>query len=160
MTLPSSNIFVTTVGMGPIDIGMTVPEAVEAAGFDLAGELDTDVSETCYHVVPPADQSRYEGVAFMVENDEIVRIEVGGESGVTTRSGAGVGITENDLQAMFPGQIEEAPDAVVDGRAVQFVPRDERDARYRVILVLDEQGTVTDYRAGILPAVGYGEGCL
>ncbi len=158
VTLPASDIFITTGGMGPIRIGMTVEEAAEAAGFELAGELEPDISETCYYVMPPEDQAGYLGVAFMVENDKIVRVEVG-RSAVTTRSGARVGMSETELRAMFPGQIENAPDAVVDGRALQFVPTDERDANYRVIFVFDGE-TVTQLRAGVLPAVGYGEGCL
>jgi len=159
VTLPASEIFVTTGGMGPIRIGMTVEQAAKAAGFELTGELEPDISESCYHVLPPEDQAGFLGVGFMVENDKIVRVEVG-RSAVTTRSGARVGMTETELRAMFPGQIENAPDAVVDGRALQFVPTDEADANYRVIFVLDQQETITQLRAGVLPAVGYGEGCL
>ena len=159
VTLARSSIFVTTIGMGPIDIGMTVEEAEAAAGFTLDGEPDPQVSEDCYYVTPPADQAAYEGVAFMVVDDAIARVDVGGMSEVTTRSGAGIGISQAALEAMFPGQIEAAPDAVVDGTAVQFVPRDEKDNQYRVIFVLTD-GLVSQLRAGILPAVGYGEGCL
>ena len=138
---------------------MTVTEAAEAAGFELVGDLDPDVSETCYHVVPPEDEPGYNGIAFMVENDTIVRIEVGTESSVTTKSGAQTGTTEDELQSMFPDQIEDATNTVLDGRAVQFVPRNEKDSDYRVIFILDEEGIVTHYRVGVLPAVSYREGC-
>jgi hypothetical protein len=110
-------------------------------------------------VRPPDDESAYAGVSFMVENDRIVRIEVSDGSPVTTRSGAGIGISQSSLEAMFPGQIEAAPDFVVDGTAVQFVPADDADAQYRVVFVL-EDGVVSQFRAGVLPAVGYGEGCV
>ncbi len=43
---------------------------------------------------------------------------------------------------------------------LQYVPVDEEDLDYRVVFVLDESGTVTEYRAGILPAVGFLEGCV
>ncbi len=149
----------TTVGMGPIRVGMTVEQAEEAAGFALEGEPDPDVSTTCYLVAPPADQPDYAGVAFMVENDRIVRVEVRDSSAVTTRSGAGIGVTETTLREMFPGRIEAAPDFVIDGDALQFVPADEADADYRVVFVFADD-VVSEYRAGVLPAVGYAEGCL
>lgn len=159
ITLVRSDVFVTTVGMGPIRVGMTVEEAEEAAGFALEGEPNPDVSATCYLVTPPADQPDYAGVAFMVEDGRIVRVEVRGSSSVTTRSGAGIGVTETALREMFPGRIEPAPDFVVDGVALQFVPASEVDANYRVVFVLADD-VVSELRAGLLPAVGYSEGCL
>lgn len=148
-----------TGGMGPIRVGMGVEEASAAAGFALEGELDPDVSETCYHVTPPADQSDYAGVSFMVLDGEIVRVEVAGDSTVTTRSGAGIGVSEDDLRAMFPGQIETAEGLAGGGGALQFVPEDEEDLEYRVIFIL-ENGVISQYWAGILPGVAFTEGCL
>lgn len=159
VTLPRSSIVVTTVGIGPIKIGMTVEEAESAAGFELSGELDPLVSETCYFVTPPEDEAAYVDVSLLVENDLIAHIAIGGSSEVTTRSGAGIGLSEDDLRALFPGQIEEAEGPAGGGRAVQFVPSDPADANYRVVFVLDAN-VVTQYRAGVLPAVAYIEGCL
>jgi hypothetical protein len=150
---------VTTGGLGPIRIGMSVEEAEAAAGFALDGELDPDVSENCYHVNPPDGQEGFEGVSFMVVDDVIVRVEVRDASTVTTRSGAGIGVNEPALQVMFPGRLEEADVTAGGGGGLQYVPVDEEDLDYRVVFVLDDSGTVTEYRAGILPAVGFLEGC-
>jgi hypothetical protein len=136
---------------------MTIDEARAAAEYELQGELDPDVSEDCYHVVP--DDPDLEGVSFMVIDEKIARVEIAPPSVITTRSGAGIGTSEAQLQAMFPGQMEQADEAAFDGVALAFVPRDEIDARYRVIfLMLD--GIVSDYRAGLLDAVYLTEGCL
>jgi hypothetical protein len=138
---------------------MGVEEASAAAGFPLEGEPNPDVSDTCYHVAAPADQPAYAGVSFMVLDDEIVRIEVGPDSTATTRSGAGVGISEDQLRAMFPGQIELTEGLAGGGTAFEFVPEDEADLDYRVIFIF-EDGVVSQYRAGILPGVAFTEGCL
>lgn len=159
VTLPRSEPFVTTVGIGSIKIGMTVEAAEEAAGFSLDGEVDPDVSPTCYIVSPPPDEAGYEGVNFMVEDGEIVRVDVGGASAATTRSGAGLGITEAELRAMYPGQLEPIEVLAGGGSGLQFVPVDQRDANYRVVFVF-EAGVVTAFRSGILPAVAYTEGCV
>ena len=138
---------------------MGVEEAAAAAGFELSGEVDPQVSETCYHVTPPADEEAYAGVSFMVVDDVISRVEIGGDSVVTTRSGAGIGISEASLQSMFPGQLESTETTAGGGTGLQFVPHDEEDAEYRVVFLIEDD-VVTGYRAGILPAVGYVESCL
>ena len=159
VTLAPSAISVTTGGMGQIRVGMTVAEAEEAVGFTLEGELDPQISEACYHVTAPDDQPDFADVSFMVLDDTIVRVEVHGDSTATTRSGAGIGITEADLNAMFPGQIQPSEGLAGGGTAFQFVPRDDADAEYRVIFIF-EGGSVSEYWAGILPAVAFSEGCL
>lgn len=139
---------------------MGVEEASEAAGFALKGAPNPDVSDTCYHVSAPADQPDYIGVSFMVLDDEIVRVEVGGDATATTRSGAGVGVSEDQLRAMFPGQIQPAEGlAGGGGSALQFVPQDEADLEYRVIFIF-EDGVISQYWAGVLPGVAFTEGCL
>lgn len=144
-------------GLGPIRVGMSVVEAETAAGILLDGEPDPAISEDCYHVVP---RDVLDGVAVMVVDDEIARVEVGPPSLVTTLSGARLGSTLEDLQALWPERLQDADEAIVDGRAVAFVPTDAEDQEYRVVFELDDDDTVTRMRAGILPAVNFGEGCL
>lgn len=161
VTLAPSDPFVTTGGLGPIRVGMSVEEAEAAAGFALEGEPDPEISESCYHVTPPGGQEGYEGVSFMVVDDVISRVEVRDASTVTTRSGAGIGVNTAALEAMFPGRLEEAEVSAGGGvPGLQYVPVDEEDVQYRVVFLLDESGTVTEYRAGILPAVAFFEGCV
>ena len=124
VTLAASTLFVTTGGLGPVRIGMTVEEAVAAAGFELIGEPDPDVSPSCYLVTPPEGEAGYEGVTFMVVDDVIARVEVRDPSDVTTRSGAGIGVTREQLLAMFPDQLEPAEVSAGGAEGLQFVPRD------------------------------------
>ena len=142
--------------IGPIVIGMTLEEARAAAGMRLSGELDPEVSDTCFYVVP---ESTVKGVLFMVFEDVIARVEITAPSPITTRSGAGVGSTREELAQMYSGNLEDTDEAVFDGEAVGFVPNDESDANYRIFFELDENDVVVRYRMGIKPAVDFIEGC-
>lgn len=158
-TLPGvEGLSVSTVGLGGLRVGLTVEEAEEATGLDLVGELDPDISEDCYFVTVDGDD-RYEGVLVMIYKDQIGRVEIVPPSQITTRSGAGIGMPADDVRALFPGRIEQANEYTIDGEAIAYVPADEIDAEYRVVFVID-QGVVGSYRAGILPPVGFGEGCV
>lgn len=157
-TLPPSKPFVTTVGLAGVIVGMTVEEAEETSGFKLVGELDPDVSEVCYFVTP-TEASGLTGVSYMVYQDAIARVDISPPSQTTTRSGVGIGVDSDLLFELFPGQIEEAPQFTIDGLALMYVPKDEVDADYRIIFDIEE-GRVAAYRSGILPPIGFGEGCL
>ena len=148
---------VTLRALGPVILGMTVEEAAIASGLTMTGELDPEVSDNCYYVTPGPTMK---GVSFMVFDDLIVRIEIDEPSPVTTRSGAGIGSTTDDLITFYPDNIGQANEAVFDGEAMGFVPNDESDATYRIFFELDEDGVVFRYRVGIRPAVDFIEGCL
>lgn len=144
----SSNI--STVGMGPVLVGMTVAEAEAAAGMRLLGEPNSD----CYYVEP---ESGIPGVGFMVLDGRIGRVDVYASGTVATVSGARIGMTEGEIVALFPGQIEESFE-YFDGKALIFVPVDEVDREYRVVFEI-QSGVVFGMRGGILPAVQLNEGC-
>lgn len=147
---------VTLRALGPVVIGMTVEEAITAAGIPLDGQLEPEISDTCYYVTPDAS---LKGISFMVFEDVIARIEIDEPATVTTRSGAGIGTTADELAEMYPDNLQEANEAVFDGQAVGFVPNDDSDAEYRIFFELDEEGVVVRYRVGIKPAVDFIEGC-
>ena len=77
------------------------------------------------------------------------------EPGVTTRSGAGVGSSIPELQALFGDRLRVTEDE--DGSTTAtFVPTDPEDANYRIIFESSD-GTVSAYRSGRLPVVR--DGC-
>ena len=147
---------VTLRALGPVVIGMSVEEAATASGLELSGEFDPEISDTCYYVSPDATMK---GVSFMVFEDIIARIEIEEPSTVTTRSGAGIGTTKDELLEMYPDNLQDANEAVFDGVAVGFVPNDDSDADYRIFFELDEDDVVTRFRVGVKPAVDFIEGC-
>jgi len=145
----------STVGLGPVRVGMTVAEAEAAAGMKLPGEPDPAISPDCYFVEP---ESGIPGVGFMVNEGRIGRVDVYASGTVTTQSGARIGMTEQEIIALFPDRIEESFEYRVDGKALVFVPVDEVDRDFRVVFEVDG-GFVTGMRGGILPAVQLNEGC-
>ncbi len=148
---------VTLRSLGPVVLGMTVDEAATASGLTMTGALNPEISDNCYYVTAGPTMK---GVSFMVFDDLIVRIEIDEPSVVTTRSGAGIGSTKDELLSFYPDNIEETNEAVIEGEAMGFVPNDESDATYRIFFELDDDGVVVRYRVGIKPAVDFIEGCL
>jgi hypothetical protein len=145
---------VTTAGLGPVRVGMNPQEANVAAGYDLA-VANVFEGDSCYYldaapVLP--------GVAFMVNDGTIARVDVTAGS-VSTRSGARIGMSAQEIKDLFPGQIEELPHQFTDGTYLIFVPRDEADKQFRVVWETDFNGTVLNYRSGRLPEVLWTEGC-
>ncbi|MBW4516513.1 MAG: hypothetical protein KME11_14985 [Timaviella obliquedivisa GSE-PSE-MK23-08B] len=143
-------------GIHPIQIGMTVIEATKAVG--LPARTDGDVaSQSCFYY---KFQGGVPGLAMMVVGDRIIGIEIEQGSKITTRSGAGIGSTEEQIKALYPKQIEVTPHPFVKGgNYLTFVPKSTADSKYRIIFETDSRGKVTEFRAGQIPEVGSMEGC-
>ena len=141
---------VTTAGIHPVRIGMTVDEASEAAGLALIPL--TEATPRCYFVEPEGGPV---GVALMVYDGKIVRVDV--NSGrVTTKSGIGIGSTEEEILELFGNQIEITEHFFTTGHYLTFVPVD--DTGFRVVFETDGS-VVVNFRSGQLPQVLWIEGC-
>jgi predicted Ser/Thr protein kinase len=142
----------TTSSLGPIEMGMTLPEAERVAGtsFTILG----NDGEGCYYLEPLVNVP---GVSFMVNGEQIVRSDVS-KPGVKTLSGLQVGDSERDVLATYGDQIKvEQHEYDPGGHYLIFVPEDRSD-RSRMVFETDG-ATVTGIRAGLLPAALYIEGC-
>lgn len=143
-------------GAGRVTFGMTVAEASRAAGDHLKQE-DTghDDPWECGYVTP----DHTEGLSFMTAHGRVVRADVINPS-IRTRSGIGVGSSEAVVRRAYGSQIRTEPHPYGDkgDHYLIFVPRDRADRDYRVIFET-WGGTVSTFRSGMLPAVGYIEGC-
>lgn len=143
-------------GIQPIRIGMTVIEATKAVGLPARTDGDA-ASQGCFYY---KFQGGVPDLSMMVVGDRIVRIDIGRGSKITTRSGAGIGSTEAQIKALYPGQIEVTPHPYVEGGSyLTFVPRSAADSKYRIIFETDATGKVTGFRAGQIPQVKAIEGC-
>ncbi len=135
---------------------MTPEEAMVAAGYALEEEVGLFEGDPCYYL--PADP-HVPGVSFMVNNGTVARVDVL-LGPVTTRSGAGIGMTEAQILSLFPDQIEQRSHFYIEGGTyLEFVPVDQADANFRVVFETDPSGVVLTYRAGRLPEVRWVEGC-
>ncbi len=138
---------VSTVGLDAVVFGMTPASAEAATNSCLIA--DREVNRDCYYVRPAGGP---DGVAFLVTAGTIERVDVFSGT-ITTRSGVGVGSTEQQVRELFGAQIEDrAHPAVAGGLELLFVPQDEADKQFRVIFEI-EAGSVIGYRSGRLPQV-------
>lgn len=146
-------------GVGPVKVGMTLPEASEAAGVEIVGQADSSpggLDSGCYFAAPATGPP---GLSFMVIDDLIARVDVS-SPGVNTLSGVGVGSTSDEVVATYGAEriaVEphpfRAPDA---GQYLRYVPSAESE----LSLIFETDGaTVTSYRAGDAEAVAFTEGC-
>ncbi|WP_088429578.1 hypothetical protein [Halomicronema hongdechloris] len=146
---------VTTTGLGPIQIGMTLDQ-VKQQGIELV-PMDGIETKDCQYYTP---KQQVQGVGVMVVNDRIIRIDVWPGSPLETLSGAKIGSTEADLKALYQDQLQIDPHPLTQGHYVSFVPTDEAESIFRLVFETDAAGTVVQYRAGQFPAVTWAEGCL
>ena len=151
----TSDDVVTLRALGPVTLGMTVEEAAVAAGLTLSQDFGRASTDNCYYVTAG---SGLPGVAFMVVDGAVVRVEINAPSVIATRSGVRIGTPEASVREVYANNIQQANDAVSEGQALAFVPNDEADADYRIYFAIDG-GQVSSYRLGIRPAVDNLLGC-
>lgn len=141
---------VSTVGLGEVDFGMTIRQAEAAAGTRM---IPCGPIGECYRVTPAEAP---EGISFLVTESTIERVDI--VSGpITTRSGVGIGTSQDRIIELFGDQIETAinEDSSVD---LIFVPADETDAEFRVVFTIRD-GVVENYRSGRVPQVTDADPC-
>lgn len=140
---------VSESGIGPLRAGMTVAEANKALG----GGFSSPSSDGCTYArlakAPP-------GVAVMLENNKIARVEV--RSGTTaTAEGARIGDPESRINSLYSGRVTTTPHKyTTGGHYLTITPVD--GSQNRIVFETDGK-VVTEYRAGALPAVAYVERC-
>ncbi|MBE9218784.1 hypothetical protein [Dolichospermum flos-aquae] len=160
----TSQAKVTVNSMGPVKIGMNLPEAAAAANTRLS--VSYAGSDSCYYL---QTEGELKGVSFMVTKDDvksrlqyvtsdvIARVDVNNPK-ITTVSGAKIGDTEARIKSLYPGQIKVTPHKYTKGYYLTFIPKNKAEQNYRIVFETDGQ-RVTRYRAGKLPEVEYVEGC-
>jgi hypothetical protein len=137
---------VSTVGIDVVTFGMTVAQAEAALGGSFV-PVDEPANEDCYQIRPAGGPA---GVQLTVTAGTIERVDVSTDM-ITTRSGAGVGMSEDDLFALFGERLTSTPLAT-GGNSIVFTPADEADAAFRVIFDTDG-AAVTSFRSGRVPQI-------
>jgi len=134
---------VSTVGIDRIMFGMTVHDAQVAAGSRFTPVTPIGY---CYLVIP---DDAPPGITFWVVAGTVERVDVDTRT-ITTRSGAGIGDTEDRIREMFGERIHTTllPDG--SGNLLAYVPKDVADATYRVMF-LSNGVQITRLWAGRLP---------
>lgn len=147
---------VKLTGVGPIRIGMTLEETTDALGLPVV-PLGSNSNGDCAYYQP---DTLSQALGLMVVDNRVIRVDVWPGSSLSTLSGVKIGSTEAELKALYPDQIEEAPNPYTQGKFLTFVPNDPELALYRLVFETDPQGKVVQFRTGQFPAVTWPDGCV
>lgn len=139
-------------GVGPVKIGMSAEAARAALGASPAPDTE-GAGETCDYLDV---QTPYD-VAFMIENDTVVRYDVR-DSLVKTAAGVGLGATEARVESAYAGRVQRSPHKYRGPQGHYLTVTPTADSLLQLIFETDGE-RVTTFRAGRLPAVAYVEGC-
>jgi hypothetical protein len=141
-------------GWGPVSIGMTVSQ-LEAAAGDRIGRPDEELSGCTYR----QGRGDWDGVDFMMIRGKLVRIDVRSPA-IAAQSGARLGTTEAELQAMYGALLETTPHAYGVGHYLTVHGTgSRRKQRLALRFETDENGRVTSFYAGPWRYVQLVEGC-
>lgn len=146
---------VTFAGFGPADFGATAEAVRQAWGGDL-GDAQPSEPGGCYYLIPQPVGTAGFRTAFMVEGDRFVRIDVR-DGSVVAPGGAKVGMTADEVRALYP-KVEEQPHKYDPAGKVLRVA-DPGGGNGALVLELDKDGRVDEWRIGVPPQVDYVEGC-
>lgn len=147
---------VRLTGIGPLQIGMTLEEATDALGIPLV-PLGSNMGGDCAYYQP---DSVSQALGLMVVDNRVIRVDVWPGSSLSTVSGAKIGSTIQELEEMYPGQIEANPNPYTQGEFLTLTPSDPELALYRLVFETDADGKVVQYRSGQFPAVTWPDGCV
>ena len=142
-TLNSSSS-VSTVGLDQITFGLTVYRAQQRAGSRFIPI--TPINEVCY-LASPDDAP--DGITFWVIDGTIERVDID-TTEITTRSGAGIGNTEERIIEMFGERIVTTPLPDSSGNLLAYVPKDESDKEFRIMFLSDGEEIIR-FWSGRLP---------
>lgn len=148
----SSGWAVDALGIGPIRVGMSTAEAFAANGGTLTPDRDTTGSP-CFFLTAP---SALPGVALMVEEGHVVRVDVNSGS-VSTSVGARIGDLQERVASLYGSWLQVEADP--SGGNWLIANTQETGERSPAIIFLTDGRRVLSYRAGRRPPVEYSEGC-
>jgi hypothetical protein len=142
-------------GVGPIEAGMTVAEAEQAAGRRFTVDR-ADPGAACWFATVdglPGLRMIVRGPAVDGREGRISRIEAS-DITWTTVSGARVGASESEVQRLYGSRAKRSP----DGRRLTVTVKDGGRS-FAVVFLLSERATVTALWSGEAAAMTQPEGC-
>jgi len=147
-----SDLALTEDGLGQLQIGMTLTEAVN---MGLLNERP-DLKSACDFVFPAVGAGIPDGVGVMVVKGKVARIDID-TGAVATDDGAKIGDTEDRIKTIYGDDLQIKPHKYTDGHYM-IVKGDSASAGKEIVFETDGQ-KVTMFRAGRLPEVEWVEGC-
>jgi len=148
-----SDLALNEDGLGQIQIGMTLDEAVN---MGLLNERP-DIKQACDFVFPAVGAGIPFGVNVMVVKGKVARIDV--DTGtVTTEDGAKIGDSEDKIKSIYGDELKVTPHKYIEAGTYLTVMGDSASAGKAMVFETDGK-QVTMFRAGRIPEVEWVEGC-
>lgn len=139
-------------GVGPVHVGMTLPELNMALHTSYKGPIDPEDEPSCYYVGIPNSS----GLTLMILNDRVARVDVDDQ---TTGTAKGVLNGDSEARAIraYGKALKIEPHHYLpeNGHYLTVVSQDRRYG----IRFETEDGKITRYYAGTIEAIAYIEGC-
>jgi hypothetical protein len=131
-------------GLGDLRVGAPIPEG---GGWAVRGAQQSD---SCRTVTSPD----YPGVYGIVEKGAVRRITVGQRSDVKPIEGIGIGSTEKEVAAAFPGFRSE-PHKYVEPPAKYLTAPNAASGDVALRFEIGRDGKVSLMHVGTMPVLGY-----
>ena len=139
-------------GFGDMRFGMDEKAFRQAWQGELSGTSTADGS--CYYLTPKWIKSAAD-FGFMFEGGHFVRYDVG--QAIETAPGGGkVGMTVDQIRALYGSRIEDMPHKYEPGALYLRMTGDNHGV---LLFETDVAGKITRWRVGVPPQVDYVEGC-
>jgi hypothetical protein len=139
-------------GFGDMRFGMEEKTFRQAWQGDLSGTSTADGS--CYYLTPKWIKSASD-FGFMFEGGHFVRYDVG-EANEAAPGGGKVGMTVDQVRALYGNRIEETPHKYEPGALYLRIAGDNHGV---LLFEIDATGKITRWRVGVPPQIDYVEGC-
>lgn len=116
-----------------------------------------DFPDACRYLLPRTRTGDGYGMAFMLEGQRLVRIDIDSTRFVAPGGGR-VGMTMDQIMQLHGDVVEVRNHKYVDGGRYLRVP-DPAGGPAVLVFATGENGRVTEWRVGVPPQVDYVEGC-
>lgn len=142
-------------GFGPAKFGASAEEVRMAWGGDL-GDAKPPEPGGCHYLIPATQAKQGYKIAFMIEGDKFVRIDVASDQ-IVAPGGGRIGMGAAELQKLYGNALQSMPHKYVEGGHYLSVAGGA--APGKLVFETDANGKVTEWRIGAPPQVDYVEGC-
>ena len=143
-------------GFGPAKFGSNEESVRMSWGRPLNASKPA-IGATCYYLYMDALPEHQQGIAFMLEDGQFVRYDVGDTKQVAPGDIV-VGDSAASVMKAHAGHVENQPHKYIQGAHTLVVtPTEQTDAR--LIFETDANDTIVNWRIGVPPQIYYVEGC-
>ena len=138
-------------GVGPVKIGMSLPQLNAVLGEKLA--RDPKDEPGCFYVNP----QKHPHLLFMIEDGRVARVDVI-DASVSTAEGVRVGDSEARALQVYGQKLKVTPHAYTAEEGGHYLTIRSRDGGYGIRFET-EKGKIAEFHAGGFKAIQYIEGC-